>query len=248
MTAEKIASRNFELGVRERWQRARIYQIELSSFCNLKCSYCPHPQMSRTKGNITEEVLGAALSWIVASGGKKVALHHFGEPLLHPELEQRLKQVADSGLALQLSTNGVLLEKTWNILEELDHQVSVMLSVHLWKDHPDRYEATLNEYQEKSVGTKIDVLRAYNSTKDGFTFHEWAEGQKTSWDVHQCPFIQYNGCVVLWNGDLATCCVDHEGKSATGNILSGGLSGRVSAPWSACKTCDVGRRMIGEKW
>src|SRR5947209_63052 len=90
-----------------------IYQVELSSHCNMKCSYCPHPNMKRDKGYMTEEVLRACIDRVKAQKGSRLVLHHFGEPLLHPQLEERLEQVAAAGLNIQFSSNSLLLDRCW---------------------------------------------------------------------------------------------------------------------------------------
>src|SRR6266576_325444 len=82
-------------------ERFFIYQVELSSYCNMQCPYCPHPKMNREKGFMSEEVLGACIRRLKEQKASRIVLHHFGEPLLHPELSERLQQVAASGLRMQ---------------------------------------------------------------------------------------------------------------------------------------------------
>ena len=54
----------------------RIYQAELSSFCNMKCTYCPHPTMKRAKGYMSASVLDAIISHLKATGQLQLVLHH----------------------------------------------------------------------------------------------------------------------------------------------------------------------------
>lgn len=226
-----------------------IYQVELSSYCNMKCSYCPHPSMKRPKGNMSAETLARSIELIRSRGRSRIVLHHFGEPLLHPRLGERLRQVVASGLEMQLSTNGLLLERMWTLLTELDTPVFVMISIHQWVDQPEsEYLRALEHWTREAEGTCVTVLPAYNLKGGRYTLHRWAEGQRQAWDVETCPFIEQNFGVVLWNGDIATCCVDHEGITARYNILEADLSKHVSRPWQACSTCDVGRLMVGERW
>src|SRR5262245_18876239 len=110
----------------------RIYQAELSSYCNMKCSYCPHPSMQRAKGYMGSEVLAACLDAVKKSGGDCIVLHHFGEPLTHPHLADRLGQVAASGLGLQISTNALLIDRAWDILTSTSTAIRIMVSVHQW--------------------------------------------------------------------------------------------------------------------
>lgn len=230
------------------WPHFRIYQIEMTSFCNLKCSYCPHPEMLRSKGHISEEVLGAALDWIIRAGGKRVALHHFGEPLLHPNLKARLEQVARSGIEMQISSNGVLLDRLWDELLEVDYPMTIMLSIHQWSSSESDYLKALRRYQALAEGTKIAIMPAYNIIDGRFSFHAWAEGQRVDWNASQCPFVRYNAAVILWNGDIAGCCVDHEGVTSRYNLLDEEAYLHQTRVWSGCATCDVGRIMANETW
>lgn len=227
----------------------RIYQVELSSVCNLKCSYCPHPRMQRPQGYMSSDVLDACIAWIRSTGGDRIVLHHFGEPLMHPHFPDRLKQCAESGLQIQFSTNGVLLDKMWNEMLASDAPLDVMLSIHLWYDEsPRMYARALHEFIDRAEGTNINILPAYNYKQGEYSIHEWATGRHSKWNVRQCPFIRCNLAVVLWNGDIASCCVDHEGITAQLNIMSDHdkIAQRVTSVWSACETCDVGRIMQDE--
>lgn len=241
-------SRAFNVNPAEAWPHFRIYQIELSSFCNLKCSYCPHPGMLRSKGHISEATLETALEWVSASGASQVALHHFGEPLLHPRLSDRLRQVAAHGLDMQISTNGVLLERAWDVLRDVSAQIKLMLSVHQWSDDPSKYRLALAAFQRRAEGTNLAILPAYNFDGSDYSFHSWAGGQDVDWDARGCPFVRYNAAVILWDGRIASCCVDHEGQTAVRNIVDADALSHRTRPWSACATCDVGRRMAGENW
>jgi|GEM_PF-2445576 len=225
-----------------------IYQVELSSYCNMQCPYCPHPGMKRDKGFMSSEVLDACIGRLEAQKAPRIVLHHFGEPLLHPNLTERLQQVARSGLSMQLSTNSLLLDRCWNILISIPVEITVMISVHRWVDQAEQdYLDEVDAWAERARGTSVKIVPAYNLKNGKYTFHNWAQGSPESWDARVCPFIKDNLAVVLWNGDIATCCVDHEGTTVHRNILNEDRDLHVSTIWSSCKTCDVGRLMVGER-
>lgn len=227
----------------------RIYQVELSAFCNMRCSYCPHPSMRRPKGFMSADVLAACIEHVKRGSNDRLVLHHFGEPLLHPKLRERLAQIRDAGLSVQLSTNAKSLERCWPVLLEAGIPVTVMISVHQWVQSGEAaYGDALARWQARSDGTRISVIPAYNVKHGRFVFHQWGEGENEPWDVARCPFLEHNLGCVLWNGDIVSCCVDHEGVTAKLNILKDGYDAHVSEGWSACGTCDVGRIMQGERW
>jgi organic radical activating enzyme len=227
----------------------RIYQLELSSFCNMSCSYCPHPTMVRPKGFMSEKVLMACINTAVRAGATHLVLHHFGEPLMHPELLDRLKLIADAGLSIQFSTNTILLEKVWNTLVLCDAPITVMIAFHKWVNEPvSVYNSAIEHLVMKASGTNLTIVPAYSYKNHTYEIHRWAKGDTDSWDVNQCPFVKYNLAVVLWNGDIAACCVDHEGKTVTYNILDDASVKHMTQTWAACASCDVGRIMKSETY
>ncbi len=198
---------------------------------------------------MSAEVLAACIKLALKSEKPRLVLHHFGEPLLHPLLNERLAQIAEAGIPVQFSTNALLLNSCWDTLVSARLPVSVMIAVHQWAQLGEAiYLSELQHWRRRAEGTNVDILQAYNLKNGQYTFHRWAKGKAEEWNVAECPFIKYNLAVVLWNGDLVTCCVDHEGETKTGNILEAGSETRVSRPWRACVSCDVGRLMRGEVW
>jgi hypothetical protein len=203
--------------------------------------------MKRPKGYMSEGVLAAAMEHLIATGDRLIVLHHFGEPLIHPQLEDRLEQIRRAGLSAQLSTNGLLLEKMWPTLVDSSLDITVMLSVHQWvMDGHAAYAVALAKWAERAAGTKITIIPAYNAKQDRFSFHRWTAGDTKSWEPRSCCFIRQNLAVVLWNGDLVTCCCDHEGITRNGNILF--RQARQSKVWADCPTCEVGPIMANETW
>src|SRR5262249_27438078 len=95
----------------------KIYQIEISNFCNLECTYCPHPTQIREKGNMSAETFQKTLDLLERCGQKTAFLHNFGEPLLHPDLISFVQKCTTRGIAASFYTNGVLV--TDQILQNL---------------------------------------------------------------------------------------------------------------------------------
>jgi len=198
---------------------------------------------------MSEAVLEACVDWVVGTGGERLVLHHFGEPLLHPRLLDRLRIVAKAGLRIQFSTNALLLEECWETLLTLKSPMTVMVAFHQWVHlPPSEYLSAVAEFQNRARGTKLEIVPAYAFKRGGYALHQWAQGDKTSWDVGECPFLKHNLAVVLWNGDIAACCVDHEGATVRFNILDPAAKLHLSRRWNACARCDVGRLMRGEQY
>lgn len=205
--------------------------------------------MRRDKGHMSEEVLDACIARVKSQGGSQIVLHHFGEPLLHPQLGERLRQVAEAGLAMQLSSNTLLLDHCWETLVGIAAPITVMVSIHRWvyRDEQEYFEA-VDRWIQRAQGTNVTIVHAYNLRNGRYTLHKWTKGAGSGWDPQLCPFIKENLAVVLWNGDIANCCCDHEGLTVKRNILDVDCDLHLSAVWRSCRTCDVGRLMVGETW
>jgi hypothetical protein len=80
--------------------------IEIANACNLACSFCPRPTRQ-------EDLISLDRFTQIARDTKavtdEICLHVWGEPFMHPELEQILDTAHELGLAVNLTTNGLLL-------------------------------------------------------------------------------------------------------------------------------------------
>lgn len=112
----------------------REINIEFSSACNLRCSFCALDHAA-PKTYMTVDVLKRLLSQLTSdlrfSGVKRINLHNGGETLMHPKRLELFKVIAEykksyltSGLVFPeviLLTNGMLLRKELaNSILELD--------------------------------------------------------------------------------------------------------------------------------
>jgi sulfatase maturation enzyme AslB (radical SAM superfamily) len=77
-----------------------LYQVELTAFCDMKCEYCPHPDMRRPKGHMSAETLAKCIEQNKRRRLTNLVLHHFGEPLMHPELGEGGGQVGGGGMTV----------------------------------------------------------------------------------------------------------------------------------------------------
>ena len=82
--------------------------IEISNICNVQCSFCPivlRPKEIMSK-NQFEHILVQALPHT-----EDICLHLMGEPLAHPEFEEILNISEDKKASIQITTNGLLIER-----------------------------------------------------------------------------------------------------------------------------------------
>lgn len=90
----------------------RVY-VEVTNSCNLRCSFCPGTRRPATA--MTLDFFTFVLDQ-VRSLTKQVCLHVMGEPLTHPQFPDLLDLCAQAGLAVNLTTNGVLIDHFRNVI------------------------------------------------------------------------------------------------------------------------------------
>lgn len=137
-------------------QKFKRVHVEISNICNVQCSFCPI--VSKPK-----EVLGIKeFSYIinqVAPIAEDICLHLLGEPLAHPEFEKILKICDEANVSIQLTTNGLLINRHKEILLKSTSLRQINFSLQVFKDN----------FPDKSPYTYLD---------DVYTFSEEAFIQK----------------------------------------------------------------------
>ncbi|GGA33589.1 radical SAM/SPASM domain-containing protein [Psychrobacillus lasiicapitis] len=82
--------------------------IEITSVCNLACSFCPP---TARKANILKVDKFNEILDQIKPHTKYIYLHVKGEPLLHPRVDQLLDAADAKGFKVNITTNGTLLKK-----------------------------------------------------------------------------------------------------------------------------------------
>ena len=109
----------------------RVY-IEISNICNLQCSFCP--VVERDKKIMGVQMFERIVNE-VAPHTEQVCLHLMGEPLAHPEFTAIIKACEAANVKINLTTNGILLNRYSELLSTspVFHQIN--FSIHSFKDN-----------------------------------------------------------------------------------------------------------------
>ncbi len=85
------------------------YTIDILSSCNLRCSSCPHSIIDHNvpKGSMTLETFNKVIDKIVADTPSisHISLYSWGEPLIHPYINEIVKYIHERDIAVALSSN-----------------------------------------------------------------------------------------------------------------------------------------------
>jgi MoaA/NifB/PqqE/SkfB family radical SAM enzyme len=95
-------------------------QVEISSYCNASCIYCPHSVFGANWQNRFLS-LEAFRNLMPAFGNTRlVYLQGWGEPFLHPQFFEMLQIAKEAGCMVGTTTNGTLLDR--GLIERLVDQ------------------------------------------------------------------------------------------------------------------------------
>lgn len=190
----------------------QIYAIELTSCCNLRCSYCPQSSLKRNRECMPLKVFEKALDYPFEMN--IVVGHLFGEALLHPDLIRMVQLCQARGLAFGFSTNTLLLEMDY-LKKLMDAGLSwLMLSFHC---------DSAKEWLEK-IQTEFPSFPVFTSALENK--HDWA-GQVNTRNVHSsylnsgdCIFHTYDLAAISAQGEVLACCLDAEAQSSRGSLFN----------------------------
>jgi len=85
--------------------------VEPTNRCNMRCRLCPHPILTRPRGNM-DPALFRRIARECAPYGTALWLQYMGEPLLHPGILELIAAGREEGVAqIGLSTNASLLDE-----------------------------------------------------------------------------------------------------------------------------------------
>ena len=130
----------------------KVY-IEITNICNLSCNFCP--KIKRELKFMNEDSFIHILK-AVKPYTDYIYFHLMGEPLLNPKLGRFLELSHDSGLKVNITTNGTLLNKMKDILisSKTLRQVNISLSSFEANDKT----VDLNEY----IDNIVDFIKEAN--------------------------------------------------------------------------------------
>ncbi|MFC2167192.1 radical SAM/SPASM domain-containing protein [Acidobacteriota bacterium] len=103
--------------------------IENSSICNLDCVMCKPSKSTRKRALIEEELLKDVLIQFNHLGLNYTEFHTINEPLLHPKLNRLLELCRTYNVNVGLSTNGLLIKKEIDTLNNYSDILGISVSV-----------------------------------------------------------------------------------------------------------------------
>jgi len=154
-------------------RRFKKVYLEITSVCNLTCSFCPPTK--RQKEFITVEDFSKRLDEIKPYT-EFIYFHVKGEPLLHPKIDQLLDLSAEKGFKVNITTNGTLINKSKHKLLNKPALRQMNFSLHSFDGHAGsenkvEYVSSILSFikEATSQSEMIASLRLWNLTQDNAT-------------------------------------------------------------------------------
>ena len=154
--------------------------IEISNACNLACSFCPSPTITGRRQWMSMELFETTLTQLEGIV-EEVYLHVLGEPLLHPLLESFISACEQHKLKVNITTNGLLIEKCAAFLLRAHAVRQINFSIHSLFEIPAAKAtetlASILAFSKQSQEVRPDLyinLRLWNETPERApALHEW---------------------------------------------------------------------------
>jgi hypothetical protein len=217
-----------------------VHQIETTTFCDLRCVYCPSRKLETVRGQAKQDMsldtYRQALEWAKFYDKQgtqgELSLTGIGETLLHPELFElmRLAREALPNTFINFSTNGL----------KLTDEICVMLAA---------YDISLfvSLHRPEKAGLAIQLAKKHGifvSANGGASVSAFDWAGQVDWFVSApegpCDWLREGWCNVLVDGRITVCCLDAAAQGVVGHVDQTELMGELKVkPFSLCTTCHL---------
>ena len=124
--------------------------LEISTNCNIRCTFCPIDQRAAPTRYLTLEQIKPILDQLAEDGSlEMVGFQFLNEPLLHPGIEAILAYAHQVGLRTFVSTNGTILNQ--RIIDILAHASPTKMKISVQDVNPKTFKVvkgTKMSYEE----------------------------------------------------------------------------------------------------
>jgi hypothetical protein len=219
-----------------------IHQIEITSRCNLRCRYCPSPNLQRPKIDMNFFTFERAM-WMVrklmAQGTQQPDLNlaGIGESTIHPqflEFVTHARVFLGKNIKLVLATNGLTMNE--QIAERLKWaKVDVYVSMH----RPEKAGPAIELCRKMGIlkGASADPSLAAINWAGQVEWHNSAPPM-------DCAWVKNGWAMVMSDGRLTSCSMDASGIGVFGTV-DDRIADLFTKPYGLCKTCHQELKIPG---
>lgn len=214
-----------------------INSIEVSALCDNACQYCPSPLQAQHReiGLMTMDTFGKAIDWVKQFTRQntqlEINLFGIGEPTLNPHLVEMVKYARDHcafNQILHMNTNGN------NMTLELARDLKSAGINHIDITDHDAFASAKTIRIFKAAGIEGRMSRDFVTGANNWAGQvDWFAPDYES----PCPWLGRGQAMVMWNGDVTTCCIDAFGQNVFANVHKDDPANMKIEPSELCLKC-----------
>jgi hypothetical protein len=215
-----------------------VHQIEITSRCNLRCSYCASPYLARPKVDMTPEHFARALDLALECrdehGQRSLNLAGIGESTIHPRFVEYVamaREALGEGFDLVFATNGVAVDEAM-VRALLPLRPRVFVSLH----RPERAKVAYDLFMDCGLlaGYSNDAVL---SSTDWAGQVAWRVTAQNRFGRRECDWVKSGWVMAMADGRLTTCSFDASGVGVVGHVDQP-LEELYVSPYELCHGCD----------
>lgn len=224
-----------------------LHQIEITSRCQLRCHYCPSPDIvkgkypNRAAVDMTQAHFSAALNWVehFVVRGMQVAVNlaGIGESTLHPQFVEfvtEARAVVGPRVQLILATNGLIHDEDM-VAKIAAQNLRVFVSLH----RPEKAGLAITMYKKYDILDGVSMDPSVNA-------NDWAGQVEWKDDGNRmgCQWMNDGKVFALADGRISRCCLDASGDGVIGHVQDP-IGSFKTSPYALCGTCNQEINMPG---
>ena len=231
------------------FQTLKIYQIlkmkiqfESSVACNSNCIFCPIRDITRPKGEMSDELFHKIIKESKVFRNPEIVPFLNGEPFLFPRIWEWLDYMKKEKCHVYLFTNAALMdvdrlikytniryvccsvnastkETHKNVMRGPDYDVVEAKVKDLIKKAPFPVYVSMVEV-EKNIHEKEEFKKKWGKNAVFGEFKNWGgdKHDKLERTGKRVPCLSLlRAITILWDGRVAICCLDYDGKLIVGD-------------------------------
>ena len=204
---------------------SHIVGIETTTYCNMDCPWCANSLIEDR--DMDEDMFDMVLRVLKLFPAGIIAMNGCGEPLMDPDIFERIDRVRIFGYRPVIYTNGTLLDEV--SIQELKRAGLHRLCI---SGHDN-----IDDLITLAENIKLPVEKAYSPVM-GTRTHNWA-GQMPIGNTlkNVCNPLRKGWGYINVDGYICQCCLDYDAKYPICHVSDRNIADKVCATTPLCKNC-----------
>lgn len=199
-------------------------EIETTSICNRKCSYCPNSNTKRPAVNMKEELYYKIVDELADIGfSGRFSPHLYGEPLVDKRIVRFVAYARNKlpNAFIKLFTNGDKL--TYEVFNELIEAGVDIVRIAQHDESPSlTLSDTLKKIDDRIKKDHIEYVKYFNNDEDLMNRGGLIE-VKHDTEMKYCNYV--SGITIDYAGNMLLCCQDFLSRYRFGNLEEESING-----------------------